>query len=534
MVRLATLAAVTLVFASFGAWPVPDVNEAVYLTKARHFADPTWGRGDFFLDTPDAHGGFFVLFGPLAARLPLDTAAWIGRWLGWVAVAAGFCHAVAPLAHAPSPGTPSPAGGAWRPLAVVLLAGGLFALALRHTTMAGEWVLGGCEAKVLAWACVLAGIGEVARGRWPSGVCAMGAGTWLHVLVGGWGLVALVGTWLARGGHQPAGALGHGPKWRAAVFLAMGVALTAAGVVPALGLTSAATAADRAAAIRVYVVERLPHHLRPRTFAEPMVARHLLAILAWWLLARLVPSTPARRRVVQFTLVALAISFSGWVVSLAEPLDPARILSLLRYYWFRLADVVVPFALAVAAALAVADATVCRRLVPLPPRIVRTALVLGLVGAIAVESAHWPLPGRTGLVPRADSKVDGPAWIAICDWVREHVPPDACFLTPRGAASFTWRTGRREVVSWKNSPQDVAGLLEWRRRVVDCFSADGTLSDMERSTAALGSERLLDVATRYGAGFAIVPVDITGLADLPFPVLHANAGYVVLDLRATR
>ena len=48
--------AILAVFAAAGAWPVPDVNETAYLTKARHYADPAWARGDFFLETPDAHG----------------------------------------------------------------------------------------------------------------------------------------------------------------------------------------------------------------------------------------------------------------------------------------------------------------------------------------------------------------------------------------------------------------------------------------------------------------------------------------------
>jgi hypothetical protein len=62
------------IFAAAGAWPAPDINEAVYLTKARHHADPGWAAGDFFLETPDAHGVFYVLFGPLAAGMPLEAA----------------------------------------------------------------------------------------------------------------------------------------------------------------------------------------------------------------------------------------------------------------------------------------------------------------------------------------------------------------------------------------------------------------------------------------------------------------------------
>jgi hypothetical protein len=122
------------------------------------------------------------------------------------------------------------------------------------------------------------------------------------------------------------------------------------------------------------------------------------------------------------------------------------------------------------------------------------------------------------------------AWADVCDWVRDHTPPDACFLTPRGAASFTWRTGRREVVSWKNSPQDAASLVAWRQRIVDCFSRSGSIVEMERSTASLGPERLREVAERYAADHLIVPVDAPLVEAIPGERLHANGAYAVYRL----
>jgi hypothetical protein len=68
---VAEIILITLLFAAAGAWPTPDTNEAHYLTKARHSANPSWGAGDFFLETPEAHGVFYRLLGPLAAALPL-------------------------------------------------------------------------------------------------------------------------------------------------------------------------------------------------------------------------------------------------------------------------------------------------------------------------------------------------------------------------------------------------------------------------------------------------------------------------------
>jgi hypothetical protein len=111
--------------------------------------------------------------------------------------------------------------------------------------------------------------------------------------------------------------------------------------------------------------------------------------------------------------------------------------------------------------------------------------------------------------------------------VRLHAPPDSRFLTPRGAASFTWRTDRPEVVSWKNSPQDARSLIEWRRRIVNVFSPSGQFGDMASSVTALGPERIRDVAATYGATHAIVPVPFAWQPDLPFDRVYANAGYVV-------
>ncbi|NBW86514.1 MAG: hypothetical protein EBR23_06720, partial [Planctomycetia bacterium] len=385
----------------------------------------------------------------------------------------------------------------------------------------------GCEAKVFAWALVLGSLGELFRGRFLSASCLLGAATAVHPIVGGWSAVAALAAGIAVSRpRQPQ------PQAVRAVLVALALALAAAGIGPALGL-SAGAAAERAEAARIYVVERLPHHLLVRAFAAGMVARHVLAIIVWWLLWRSLTPSPARARLAAFTAAALGISLAGCAISLLESWAPAAVYGLLRYYWFRLADVAVPFALGVGVAAVLADEIACHRLCGLRTAAARLVAVALLGLDLAVESGHWPLPGRSGPAPRSDSKVQADAWADICGWVCDHAPADACFLTPRGAASFTWLTGRREVVSWKNSPQDAASLIAWRRRIVDCFSRDGGMADLERSTAALGAERIRLVAERYGADHAIVPRDAPGVADLPFPRLHANERYAVFALTAS-
>src|SRR5437773_1766592 len=77
---------VLLIFAVFflhGAWPVPDVNEPHYLSKAKHYWDSSWCANDFFVNTADAHQVFYWTFGWLTRFLSLDAVAWVGRLFTW-------------------------------------------------------------------------------------------------------------------------------------------------------------------------------------------------------------------------------------------------------------------------------------------------------------------------------------------------------------------------------------------------------------------------------------------------------------------
>ena len=81
------------------------------------------------------------------------------------------------------------------------------------------------------------------------------------------------------------------------------------------------------------------------------------------------------------------------------------------------------------------------------------------------------------------------AWRDACDWIAEHTPPDAVFLTPRYQQTFKWFAGRSEAANWKDVPQDAAKLVEWWQRMQELYprtqaGMSRTLSDSE--SAALG------------------------------------------------
>ena len=83
------LPATGLVFLSFFIFsavraPVPAVNEPHYLSKAKHYWNPNWCRGDFFLESSNTHLVFYQTFGwpklvpPTQVRhWPVDSPTWL-------------------------------------------------------------------------------------------------------------------------------------------------------------------------------------------------------------------------------------------------------------------------------------------------------------------------------------------------------------------------------------------------------------------------------------------------------------------------
>ena len=497
------LCMVFCLFAAAGAWPTPDVNEAHYLTRARHEFNPSWAEHDFFLNTPEAHGLFALVIGPVAGGFPLWIAAWIGRAVGWIALAVGFIHV---------------ARGVLRQRYSRVLAAALFSLGLRYTTAAGEWMIGGCEAKVFAWAGVLFAVGEIVRDRWSSGWIVLGFSTAIHPLVGGWGMIACVveQCFVSR-------------KIRLSFLPCLaGIGIAMIGVVPALMLSFGVDQAIRLEANRIYVTERLPHHLLPRAFASGMIPRHFLAALVSWLLAKYLPDDTARQRLQGYTVAALGIAVIGYGVAWMEPFDSGVVYSLLKYYWFRLSDGLMPLALALVVATCFSEPEVIKKLFG-SVAIARWGIVLLLAIDLVSESRHWPLPGRD-VQPRSDKFLHVDAWHDVCQWSSKHTSETACFIVPRRASTFVWNTGRAEVVSWKNIPQAAESIVEWRQRIVTCFSRDGTLRNMETDAAMIGRKHLIEIARQYGADHAIAAAKIQDLEGPGLRRLYVNDFYAVYHI----
>ena len=463
--------------------PVPGVNEPQYLGKALHLVDPAFCPGDFFLDSSDPHGVFSLLCGPVADRFGLTAAALSGRVLGLGLLAWGW----AGLARRVT-------GSAW----AGPVSGAAFLAAAAAGNLSGEWLVGGAEGKVFAYGLLLAAFARSGRPVAAAGLC--GAATAFHPVVGVWGtacglFAAVVLAAIRRRRGEPAGLPAPGTAALAAVAF---VACAAPGLWFALGAFDSPPGvdADRANFLQVYL--RLPHHLDPMTFRTPAWVGFGHLILAWAVLRRFAARGAAEPAFALAVLGSLLIADIGALIGLRsgpphEAADPYLRAFLLKFYPFRLADVLVPLA----AALAFAGCGVRwarRDEAGAGPR----AAVVGLLTAALAGLALWvPFYDRN---PAGLSDRQAADWRALGDWVDAELPPDAVLVTPTRNHAFKWFARRAEYVTFKDCPQDAAGILEWNRRLTllkawarEFFADDPAagfdrteLAELARRTAAPG------------------------------------------------
>lgn len=544
----------------YGGDAPPMVNEAHYLAKAKHFWDPDWCGQDLFLASGKAHTTFYALFGWPTRWFTLETTAWVGRFVGWGTIAFGLLRLTARMVPGPY---------------VSLVVATVWLAGIEYANLAGEWVIGGIEAKVPAYAFVLLGLAALAERRWDRVWIHFGLASAFHVLVGGWSVAAAAVVWLATESRRP----DRQAFFRRGLFLGGGLALF--GLVPAILLTGGATAEQSAAAARTYVYFRLPHHLLPTAFPGHWYGRHgaLLAVtvLMTWLLwrrggvrdagqvgsvetadsvdsvdsvaagdaaetaataettAEPSPLADAWWRIGWFVAATVGFAVIGWWIGQLEGRHPDLTAKLLRYYWFRLTDVTVPLLLGLVTAAAL------RRL-PSHRRLAGLAMACLLLAVAGVGWSVWDR-SRVGVPPSAGHRLLGwhrqaspeaqqatfRDWLAVCRWIRVATPEDEVFLTPRHQQSFKWYAGRAEVVNWKDVPQDAANLEEWRRRLRDVFPPRlGTVR------VSIQYRTLRELADRYGARYLVVDRRVVG-RELPLVRVYPrsperNRTYAVYEL----
>ncbi|WP_010586343.1 DUF6798 domain-containing protein [Schlesneria paludicola] len=444
------------------AAPVPGVNEPHYLCKAKHFWHPQWCAGDFFLSSPNAHLVFYLTIGSLTTILPLETVAWIGRAAATGVLAIGWTRCFSRLFFM-----------SWAPLwcAWVFLAFSACG------NFSGEWLVGGVEGKVFAYGFLLLALGDVFRERNHWAAIWAGLAISFHPVVGIWGLMAyflLRGMELARDVRRSSvGAPGQSLLASAgpAIFatfqeLLLLTVVAIPGLVPVVQLlTESVSPETRFAGTYLQVYFRLAHHLDPMLFPLRSYLGYAALLLVWIASLSWGGRTNERRRFDVIVFGAVLFMVGGILVGYGP--RPARLMpyfaermNLLKFYPFRLGDLLLPVAVSVSligvlerTALFTSSESSRERRALLPQIMMLLVFVAALCRADSTGESN-----RYATIDRAD-------WLDVCRWIDQNVSVDAVLQSPTNGWAFKWFARRAEYVAFKDCPQDAAGIVEWNRRL---------------------------------------------------------------------
>ena len=520
----------------------PGINESHYLPKAKHVWNSSFAPGDLFLMSHDSHWLATNFAGLLSLIAPLTAVAWIGRLVSWSLFAWAWTDLCRALRLSPI-------------LSPLALASFYFAILYGH--WAGEWAVGGFEAKAIAYPFVLKGVAACLRHRWTHVWLWMGLAVAWHPLVGGWAGLSVGIVWLIGTLKSPARLYAN--TRTQLPWLIGGGLIGLVGVLPALSGLGGPDRIGKLVASQVHVYYRLAHHMCPRKFVDERhwaAACSLLALGVATVAALRLCKRPAdsrdqqgscepMRTLLLIAWISVGFALCGLLLDFGlASYQPTLASKLLRFYWFRWSDVAVSLAWTLTFWMCVSETALGQPGAGKDNGLQRLygKAFMGVGAVVVVLCLYQHVISRwQNSVPPADELVvnsTGPHlvptdryidWLAVCAWIRENTPTDSLWLTPKYQQTFKWHAERAEVVCWKDVPQDNASILEWYDRIQNCEpprSPSGKL-------AGWSTEDLLRLHRKYGFGWILVDRTIQQsppLLETAYPIDIENRSFAVFRI----
>ena len=444
---------------SFLRFPIPGTNEPHYLAKAKHFWNPQWCSGDFFLESSNAHAFFYQTIGSVTQWLSLHNTAILGRLAGFLLLAMSWFRITRVLIS-----------GIWSPLISAWIYLGIAAIG----NFSGEWIIGGVESKVFAYSFLFLSLANACEQRWNRSAIYAGLTISWHPVVGIWALLcggfALICDWFLHKSSHNKTTVQQSIK---IIAPASGLLILCAlpGLIPSLELLTQGNAQDKFAANYIQVFYRIKHHLDPMDFHSFSYLLYAILLGAWLLLRR--KENPAfSNRFFQFFIAGtIGLACIGFLIGLGPrpasemPFYAFR-MSLLKFYPFRLFDALLPLAVTVSILITIHQRFLgtrdsgpeSGRFSKSSQNAIITLLSLGLFTSVLYSASIVSPIHKMSPAQRKD-------WIDACHWINLHTPETALFLTPAHESDFKWYAQRPEYVTFKDCPQDARGVVEWNRRL---------------------------------------------------------------------
>ena len=486
-------------------------NEADVLPSIKQVVDYTWLPNDWYLNLNISYRQLFdFIFGQLVSKLGFVYGAYVGRVIVYLLLSVAIYIFFRTL-HL-------------RPIYGILV---LLFFLNRQSLIAGEWIVGGLETKTVAYALVILSFSLFLRKHYFSGFAFAGAAISLHVLIGGYALFCIGIAILLNASWRSDWRLYLKNFWPVVITGIFGWWSIIDQLLPQSGI-------DQNKAWNIYVQVRVPQHVLPSAWNGTAWMAELALAIGFFTIMYLLTDSKTTRFVASFALGSIALFLVGLIIYGIGDIQ------LLRFYWFRFPDVMIPFLGAILSAVFLndfADESIFNNSIfqfihhglqtmmrLLPPIIIFFFIVM-------LTQQTYKL--RTSYLVSLNNE-PGSIFPAF-DWISKNTPQQATFLVDPSEKYFYIYAQRARLVSWKSAPQSAAAILEWYKRIKLCNGNVELVGDKHNDPSdvvhtnfyKLDEDQIQQIADQYGTNYYL------GLANqkLNFDRVYSDSTYAVYKIR---
>ena len=463
--------------------PVPHGNESIYLTMLlRHWNEGFLDNDWLFSQAHPEHFVFNSIFGSLALVVPMGVIAWVGRIASWTLTVLALLRLGQRV------------GLSARAMSVAIALWVVY----RQSIVAGEFVLGGFEAKSFAYVLMIHALVMFCDQRHRAGAACLGVAFSFHPVIGMWSALAAGLALLVN----------RTPIRQVAEVVGMTFACSLPGLIPIV-LMAGASSAGSVGDARWLALVHMPFHLDPLSWSKADL------LLSAMMMAFCVVHGRQRmnRSHFRFLLAFESALCLFFLVGVAWRVG--GVYSLIRLMPFRLFGVLISLFFLMHVMHAVFHIEK-----------VRSSRAMMALGVLAVVCLGNPIESAWGQI-----KSTMQLWASPHDslgnamvWVARHTERDCVVILPPWRKDSYALAKRAQVATWEFVPYGEIG--EFRERIEDLigtkwqvFDGRGVPQLMEDAYRQLSGEQVKRLALKYGAAYFV------SNQSYQFEVVHRTGDY---------